>query len=422
MMSCQRLFTDLNRLAHSPEGEVRLVRELASRVAAAARTPRMAAIRQRWRDVMALRRPDRPPVWCNPVGCWSELLPEGELVCRQPRCRELEVYCKRALIKLAIGDDTPINDYYMVSALFTVTPGNIWGIDIQRETLGETGSAWRYQPVLLTPADFDRLQVPRYQIDRVATAALRGELETILGETMPVKISPISGYFSEATLCKAATDLRGMEPLMLDMLDAPELVHRLMEIVCQGVLAKIEAIAAAGDILPNNDGPMFLSDPLRPGHTPPWTLQDCWVHGNSQEFDQISPAMFEEFLLDYQKRIFARFGAVCYGCCESLTRKLDAVLSIPNLKLLTCSGWTDLPALVQRVGSSCCIMWRHKASEVVCPDDLSAFARQLEKQAEILRGCHYQVVLRELQTLMGHPQRLEEWTRLTIQTVEKHAG
>lgn len=415
----ERLFADFNRLVSAPDGETALIRELAGRVVELARQPRMAAVKARWRDVLALRKPDRPPVWCNPVGCWSELLPETTLVCTAPRCRELEVYFKKLLIKHEIGDDTPMNEDYRINAVFDITPANRWGVDIQREALGADGTAWHYLPALVTEADFDRLVVPRYRVNRFATSALVAEISEILGSVMPVSVSPITGYYSGATLCQPAAELRGMEQLMMDMIDAPRMVHRLMEVMLQGEMAKLDAIVEAGGILPNNDGPMFLSSPLREDRIGDYNLLDCWIHGNSQEFDLISPDMFDEFLLEYQKKIFARFGAACYGCCENLTHKLDRILTIPNLRLLACSGWTDLPTLVERVGDRCCIMWRHKASEVVCPDDLNDFKPKLFAQAEELSGCVYQVVLRELQTLMGHPRRLEEWTRLSTAAVER---
>ena len=56
------------------------VRQLAARVAEIAHEPRMEAITRRWRDVNALRKPDRAPVWCRPVGCWNEIIPEDALV------------------------------------------------------------------------------------------------------------------------------------------------------------------------------------------------------------------------------------------------------------------------------------------------------------------------------------------------------
>jgi len=419
MLYCERLFADLNRLADSPVKEKRLVRELAAHVMTLARAPRMAAIKQRWRDVIARRRPDRPPVWCKPVDCWHELLPASNLVCTHPVCRELEIYFKRLLIKSEIGDDTPINEYFWVNTVFDVTPSNTWGLDIKRESIHVPGMAWRYKPALVSERDFERLVVPRYAVNGPATEAARAERSEILGDSMPVRVSPIIGYYSGGSLCCPAADLRGMEPLMIDMIETPALTHRLMDVVCRGQMAQLDAITAVGNIAPNTDDAMFLSDPVRENVTGQYDLLDCWIHGNSQEFDMVGPEMFNEFLLDYQKKVFARFGAVCYGCCENLTHKLDDVLTIPNLRLLTCSAWTDLPTLVDKVQDRCCIMWRHKASDVVCPHDTDALEKQIRRQAEILKGCHFQVVLRELQTLMGHADRLSEWTRLSIAAVSQ---
>jgi len=38
-----------------------------------------------------------------------------------------------------------------------------------------------------------------------------------------------------------------------------------------------------------------------------------------------------------------------------------------------------------------------------------------------LQGYHYQIVLRELQTLAGHPRRLHEWTRAAIEAAARYA-
>lgn len=412
------LFEKLDRLAVNRAGEVALIRELAARVVAQARSARMAAIKQRWCDVLAMRKPDRPPVWCKGNDSWNEIMPPDELVCRDPLCREMEVTFKRILVKEIIGDDTPVNDYTVINTVLTVEPANTWGVDIRHEAPVNKDGAWRYLPALAAPEDVDRLVVPFYRVDEAATAERRDRMAEILGDAMPVRVSPITGYADYGTLCMPAALLRGMEGLMMDMIDAPEFAHRLMDTMLQGEMARLDAIEASGvDIWPNTDTPMLFSDPIRPEHNGPHTLKDCWIHGNSQELDQVSPAMFEEFLLNYQKTLFARFGAVCYGCCENLTRKLDPVLEIPNLRLLTCSAWTDLPTLVEKAGARCCIMWRHKASDVVCADDLGPLRRHIREQARILKGCYYQVVLRETQTLMGHMDRLREWTQLSIAAV-----
>jgi hypothetical protein len=65
------------------------------------------------------------------------------------------------------------------------------------------------------------------------------------------------------------------------------------------------------------------------------------------------------------------------------------------------------------------IMWRLKASDVVLPDDTTAIRRDLDEGVRKLRGCHYQIVLRELQTLAGHPRRIHEWVRFAIEAAER---
>ena len=165
---------------------------------------------------------------------------------------------------------------------------------------------------------------------------------------------------------------------------------------------------------------MFLSDPLRP--TPvngKYTLKDCWCAGNSQEFDQVDPQMTQEFLIDYQNKIFERFGAVSYGCCENLTQKIDQVLTVPNLKVFVSSAWTDLEKVVEKVGETHCIMWRQSASDVTCLKTLDKVRGDTERGVRILDGCRYQVVLREIESLFGRPTRLYDWAQMVKEIVSR---
>jgi len=98
------------------------VRELARQVAEIAESRENALVQRRWRDVNALRRPDRAPVWCRPVGAWSELLPEGSLRCADPWLRGVERELRMGLVKHEIGDDTPFDPWYPVAAAFDSEP------------------------------------------------------------------------------------------------------------------------------------------------------------------------------------------------------------------------------------------------------------------------------------------------------------
>ena len=396
-----------------------LVRELARQVVEIAHEPRMTGILQRWKDVNGLRRPDRAPVWCRPVGCWKEIIPEDALVCGDPWLRSMEYGFRQVLYKREIGDDTPVEPHFTVSAAFDVTPPNVWGVDIRRHGTDVAGGAWAYDAALKTEADFDRLRLPQFSYNAQKTDERLQRMDELLGDIAPVKLAV--GAPLTATLGHVAADLRGLEQMMVDMVDQPDLLHRLMSYLRDAVLAALDAVEATGLVTPGDTGPMtaidsFGPDPGESGHT----FKNCWCMANSQEFDQVSPPMWEEFLLAYQRPIFERFGLVGYGCCENLTHKIDGVLGIPNLRIFTCSAWTDLDAVIDKVGTRHCIMWRQKASDVVYSDERQ-LREDLHDGARRLQGHYYQVVLRELQTLASNPDRLHVWTRLATEAAEKYA-
>lgn len=402
----------------SADDEQHYIRELAGMCVEIGREPRMKKILQRWRDVNSGRLPDRAPIWCKPVGCWQELMSPESLVCKDKFHRDMEYYFRKILIKREIDDDEPVYDYYKVSASFDVTPNPPFGFEFKRHAIDGSGSAWGYDSALQTNEDFDRLTVPKYKYNHTKSLADLEKFQNLLNGIMEVKLTPINGYFSIATLCQPAAALRGLEQMMVDMALEPHLMHHLMQVITEGAINQLDAIEESGVLIPNTDEPMFLSDPLR---TEPangkYTLKDCWGAGNSQEFDPVAPEMTKEFLIDYQNRIFERFGAVAYGCCENLTKKIDQVLSVPNLKIFVCSAWSDLETIVKRVGKTHCIMWRQSASDVTCLKTLDKVRQDTEHGAELLKGCRYQVVLRELQTLSGHKTRLHEWTRMCKEIV-----
>jgi hypothetical protein len=187
-------------------------------------------------------------------------------------------------------------------------------------------------------------------------------------------------------------------------------------------LGVMEQVAATGLLTPNNLGPMNCSDPIgESGEDGSIGFGNMWCMANSQEFQGVGPAMWREFLLEYQRPIIEQFGLSGYGCCENLSQKIDGVLSLKNLRIFVCSAWTCLEAVQNAVGQDYVIMWRQKASDVVFPDDVETIRRDLEQGCKQLQGFHYQIVLRELQTLSGHPGRLHEWTRAAIARAEKYA-
>jgi hypothetical protein len=406
-----------SNLTHT-QNDIGRIRVLAEQVAEIAHEPRMEAIKKRWADVNGLRKPDRAPVWCRPVGCWKEMITDDMLICTEPSLRELEYRFLQIIHKRDIDDDEPVEGYFAIDAVFRVEPQNIWGVDINRHESGQDGGAWGYDPPLKNHKDLDKLKMPTFIYCKGETEIRRVQVEEIIGDILPVRVTadaPLS-----ATLGTALAELRGLEQMMMDMLAEPGLIHRLMAYLRDAALSAMDQVEASGILSANNHGPMTCSDAIGSSDTKV-TYKNLWCMANSQEFDQVSPAMWEEFCLNYQKPLFDRFGYVGYGCCENLTHKINGVLSIPNLRIFTCSAWTDLTKVMDAVGQNYCIMWRQKASDVVFPEDGAQIRKDLMEGARKLEGHYYQIVLRELQTLAGNTNRLHEWTRFAKEAADKYS-
>jgi hypothetical protein len=143
-------------------------------------------------------------------------------------------------------------------------------------------------------------------------------------------------------------DIRGLEQMMLDMVDHPDDLHRLMAFLRDGHLAKLEFLEQNDLLSLNNDGTYVGSGGFG------WTDElpqadfdghvrtcDMWGFAESQETVGVSPAMFAEFVFQYQLPILQRFGLNCYGCCEPLDKRWHIVKQVPNLRRVSISPWAD---------------------------------------------------------------------------------
>ncbi|UCG88309.1 MAG: uroporphyrinogen decarboxylase family protein [Gemmatimonadota bacterium] len=151
------------------------------------------------------------------------------------------------------------------------------------------------QPLLATPEDLQRLTPIRPEEGRRMSDRI-GALE--LFKTEVGGVIPIMGWV-EGALAEAA-DLRGMHNLMIDLHDRPEWVEQLLEFLVEIEVGFARAQVRAGaDII-------GLGDAVA---------------------SQISPAMYREFALPYEQRIFQavkELGAVArLHICGDTTHLVD---------------------------------------------------------------------------------------------------
>ena len=385
-----------------------LVRDLARQVAAYYYGEEQAYRLQLWTAVHSLRVPERPPVVAHP-GCWEELLPRADCRCADPWLQGVEYKLRMALYKQWIGDDTVIEPFYVITVM-RLQGEHQWGLPIGYTHSGVAGGSWHYDPPLREESDLEKLVPPVYLYDEAATREELDRTRDLLGDLLPVQLytsNPTPG----AWLHGYATQLRGVQELLFDMMDRPQWVHRLMGILRDGTLGILDQYEQAGVLTLNDMGIISCDDLPQPDFDGVHVRQrDLWGRGESQEFQGVGPAQYEEFLLNYQQPVLARSGLTSYGCCENLTKKIPQVLSIPNLRKFVCSPWTELDKLVEATGDRYCIEWRQKATDVVYTPGMEPIREHIRRGMEIARGVPMHLTLQELETVAGRPERLREWS------------
>ncbi len=392
------------------------VRDLARRVAELAQSQENTKRQQMWRDVNSLRRPERPPIICHPgAPVWEEVLPRSSCVAQDAYLSNIEYNLRKQLYKWELGDDTVLDSSMGVPAVARLEGQHLWGLPVkhvQHNYDDISRTSYAYDPPIKDEADIERIVSPRYQYDHDATQESLSRMDDLFGDILTVRQTcavPGPG----AWLHGWATQLRGVQQLLLDMMDRPEWTHRLMRTLMEGFLGVMDQYVEMGLLTLNNVGLMACDDLPQPDFDGEHVrLCDLWGRGESQEFQGVSPAQHEEFLLQYQKPILERWGLTFYGCCENLTNKIDLILSIPNLRKFVCAPWTDVGKLAEAVGDRYCIEWRQKATDVVYASDLSEVEQHLEQGLRLAEGCCVMIVLQELETVNGNPRRLSDWAAL----------
>jgi len=143
--------------------------------------------------------------------------------------------------------------------------------------------------------------------------------------------------------------------------------------------------------------------------------KDLWTFGLAQMFSTVSPAMHQEFELDYSNRWFERFGLVYYGCCDPLDRKMDIVRKIPNLRKASMSPWVDLERGAESTGKDFVFSRKpNPAFLAMSIWDTEIVENDLRETLNTCKRyrCPVEFILKDVSTVCYQPQRLWQWAEI----------
>ncbi len=219
--------------------------------------------------------------------------------------------------------------------------------------------------------------------------------------------------------------LRGVEPILYDMIDRPEFLHAVMRKYTanqRSVMLQLEKYNLLED-----DPQHIHCTPAYNTSLPPREadekvrLKNVWFRGTAQMFSTVSPAMHEEFEMQYLRPLMDMCGLVYYGCCEPLERKIPLLKTVPNMRKIGVSPWADIESSAEQIKGNYVFARKPNPAQVAVNLDAEAVEKEIEDTVKVcLRyGCPCEFVLKDISTVSCKPQNIIEWNRVVQRTLDR---
>lgn len=402
-----------------------LMRTLASEVARLADDRRRAETIDEWKRHNQLG-PGRPMMLIFPEGSWRELLPEKDHPhCQDPWLRGFESDLRQRIYTARHFDSDNVIDGAIEVPKVVHSTG--WGPDARWVYSDDPTGARRFDPIILEPADLNRLQHPVLTHDETASRANLSFMDDLVGDLLPVRLVGVRHVSFH--LMSMWTAWRGLEETFMDMVEDPGFVHDAMEFLTRGHLDLIRQYEDLGLFELNNDNTYHSTggnawsdeEPVEgfdPGHIRP---ADVWASAESQELDGVSPDMHETFAMQYEGRLLEPFRHNGYGCCDGLHHKIDQIMALPKIRRVSMSPFADVDVALPRLGSAAIFSWKPHPGCLVGSFNAERIRSGLRHTLERARdeGTILEIILKDTHTCEKRPERFDQWSRICREEIDR---
>ncbi len=398
------------------------LRDLAQRQLEIARSPEMQQRVKDWYLHNDLNG-DKPPFV---VETWTfqQDIPLEPLECESNFAREVET---ALLMKWAdhqyVRDDKVVPDVFGIGVPSWFKP---FGMDVKRQELdGSVGHQFIHQ-INDLEEDFELIKPSTYGSPGLAGVRARQEaLQEIIGDILPVKIL---GRCLYAVPTQDLVHMMGLENMMMNMLDYPELFHKMMDQLSDDYVAYHRWLAAEGLLQPTTshggvgNGTFAYTRELP--DTGPVQVGQVWGFMDSQETVSISPAAFEEYIFPYYKKVAQNYGLLSYGCCEPVHSIWDNCLSkLSNMRKVSISPWCDETFMGERLKGSRTIFHRKPSPNylgVGAELDEDAWREHVVTTLKAAKGCKLEITQRDVYTVSGNLPKIKRFIEIARQAIDTH--
>jgi hypothetical protein len=415
----------------------KIIRELALKWMELASLDVMTDRKRLWKAVHDLKA-ERPVILFETAWVDGFVLPE-EILCEDPFLRRVEQNMRITLRHVEeLGDDIVIEPYYRFAWRMNFSD---YGVPVEMRSAAhteETDLAYKFSFPIATPDDIRKLKKRTISVDREMTMMYKGVLEEVMGDILDVRVGGFDPFiyeyrdveYGDSGFCGQyffgltwqVYRFIGNQGLLYWPYDSPDAIHKLMRYMLEDRIAMFEYFQDQGLLVPNTDNQMagprsygYVSDLPDADKVDDVMLGDLWGFAESQESENISPAMYKEFVLPYLAKLSEKFGLVYYGCCERLDDRLDLIMdAIGNLRSVSVSGWTDFSKAAEMLGN------KYVYSRKPTPTNISGaypdwelLEQDMKKTYAVTKDSNLEILFRDVYTINGDRERLKRWVEMT---------
>ena len=388
-----------------PQRDAR-IEELALELKEIAESPKHQSRRRLWADFVNLRT-TRPVVnFYMYAQVWAAELAGDSILSSDPFAREMETQ-----LAFKVWRARHLNDDYPAEAAIRIPAARPprgepfpWGLEMPVERTEYSGSYREVPPI----DDWNKvadIRAPRYEVDQAETTRRVEAARALTGGALPVTVVTDELHWGPF---EYAVRLRGIGNLLLDVYDAPEEVHHLMEVLTEGLISYQTRREAAGAVSAESNG--F-------GHVPydevPEDLQTrlkgMWAYMHAQSAASLSPAMYEEFIHPYNCRLATLVGKTYYHGCEDLSEKCRTIKSLPGLRLFHISPWTPPEPVISELGHGVAYEIHSHPTNVIFGESREKIRTELVRLEAAAAGTSHVLTLADVETFAGNFDRVAYW-------------
>ena len=368
----------------------------------------------------------RPLILTDVENGWNEIITEKDLESSGSLARRWEVVLKKEIFwGNSIKDDRPIEAVFELGYSFNESD---WGVSEQYEG-GKEGGSFIWSSPIKNLDDLKKLHFSNIEIDYKTTLNAFSLASDVFKNILSVRIR--NPWWWSWGLTYDAVRLVGLQSLLMNFYDKPEMIHKIMEFVRDNGLNKLDFLENNNLLSLNNNsayvgsgGIGYSSElPKKDIYESSIKTGDMWGFCESQETGQVSPQMFEEFVFQYQLPFLERFGLNCYGCCEPLDKRWHIVKKAPNLRRVSVSAWADPSKMAEFLSNGYIYSYKPNPADLAVHDmNADNIRKKIKGMLEITRGCVLEIIMKDNHTLGHNPDNIINWTRIVREEINSLYG